>query len=61
MMYGFSVLHCLPVGMTDKPSVETGTVLRRATFRRYAEAAGFSRVDELPVEHETFRFYRLTG
>jgi len=61
MMYGFSVLHCLPVGMVDKPSVETGTVMRRATFHRYAEAAGFSRVDELPVEHDTFRFYRLTG
>ena len=38
MMYGFSVLHCLPVGMVDKPSVETGTVMRRPTFRRYAEA-----------------------
>ena len=61
LMYGFSVLHCLPVGMVDKPSVETGTVMRRATFRRYAEQAGFSRVDELPVEHATFRFYRLTG
>ncbi|MGH2615757.1 MAG: class I SAM-dependent methyltransferase [Thermomicrobiales bacterium] len=61
MMYGFSVLHCLPVGMVDKPSVETGTVMRRPTFRRYAEEAGFSKIDELPVEHETFRFYRLTG
>jgi 2-polyprenyl-3-methyl-5-hydroxy-6-metoxy-1,4-benzoquinol methylase len=61
MMYGFSVLHCLPVGMVDKPSVETGTVMRRATFRRYAEQAGFTHVDELPVEHDTFRFYRLRG
>ena len=61
MMYGFSVLHCLPVGMVDKPSVETGTVMRRATFRRYAEQAGFRQIDELPVEHDTFRFYRLTG
>ena len=61
MMYGFSVLHCLPVGMVDRPSVETGTVMRRPTFRRYAEQAGFSQIDELPVEHDTFRFYRLTG
>ena len=61
MMYGFSVLHCLPVGMVDKPSVETGTVMRRPTFRRYAEQAGFSQIAELPVEHDTFRFYRLTG
>ena len=58
-MYGFSVLHCLPVGMVDKPSAETGTVMRRATFRRYAAEAGFPRVDELPVEHPLFRFYRL--
>ncbi len=61
MMYGFSVLHCLPVGMADTPSAETGAVMRRATFRRYAEAAGYSGVDELPVQHDTFRFYRLTG
>jgi hypothetical protein len=47
--------------MVDTPSVETGTVMRRPTFRRYAEQAGFSHVAELPVEHDTFRFYCLTG
>ncbi len=61
MMYGFSVLHCLPVGMAAAPSAATGAVMRRPTFRRYAEAAGCHRIDELPVEHETFRFYRLRG
>lgn len=61
VMYGFSVLHCLPVGMVEQPSAETGTVMRRATFRRYAEEAGFSRVDELPIENDFFRFYRLTA
>jgi len=61
MMYGFSVLHCLPVGMVEQPSAETGTVMRRATFRRYAEEAGFSRVDELPIANDFFRFYRLTA
>jgi 2-polyprenyl-3-methyl-5-hydroxy-6-metoxy-1,4-benzoquinol methylase len=61
LMYGFSVLHCLPVSMVDQPSAATGTVMRRPIFRRYAEAAGFSRIDELPIEHDTFRFYRLTG
>jgi 2-polyprenyl-3-methyl-5-hydroxy-6-metoxy-1,4-benzoquinol methylase len=59
MMYGFSVLHCLPVGMVEKPSAETGTVMRRATFRRYAEEAGFRRGDELPIENDFYRFYRL--
>jgi 2-polyprenyl-3-methyl-5-hydroxy-6-metoxy-1,4-benzoquinol methylase len=61
MMYGFSVLHCLPVGMVEQPSAETGTVMRRPTFRRYAEEAGFSRVDELPIENDFYRYYRLTA
>jgi SAM-dependent methyltransferase len=61
MNYGYSVLHCLPVGMADHPSAETGAVMRRATFQRYAVEAGFSRVDELPIDHETFRFYCLTA
>lgn len=60
MMYGFSVLHCLPVGMVETPSAETGTVMRRPTFHRYAEEAGFTNVDELPIENDFFRFYRLT-
>lgn len=61
MIYGFSVLHCLPVGMVDQPSAETGAVMRRPTFRRYAEEAGFSRVDELPIENDFYRFYKLTA
>jgi SAM-dependent methyltransferase len=61
LTYGFSVLHCLPVGMVDTPSAETGAVMRRPIFRRYAEAAGYRQVDELPIAHDTFRFYRLTG
>jgi 2-polyprenyl-3-methyl-5-hydroxy-6-metoxy-1,4-benzoquinol methylase len=59
MMYGWSVLHCLLVGMTDKPSAETGTVMRPDTFRRYAAEAGFSDVEILPIDHFFFRFYRL--
>jgi 2-polyprenyl-3-methyl-5-hydroxy-6-metoxy-1,4-benzoquinol methylase len=59
MMYGWSVLHCLLVGMADKPSAETGTVMRSETFRRYATEAGFSSVEILPIDHFFFRFYRL--
>ncbi len=59
--YAFSVLHCLPVGMVEQPSAETGAVMRRATFRRYAQDAGFPHITELPIPHDTFRFYRLTG
>lgn len=59
LMYGFSVLCCLPVGLADRPSAATGTVMRPATLRRYAEEAGLARVEILPIEHEMFRFYRL--
>ncbi len=58
--YGLSVLHCLAVGRVEQPSAETGTVMRQDTFRRYAEKAGFSQVDILPIEHEMWRFYQLT-
>jgi len=60
-MYGFSILHCLPVAMTEQPSAATGTVIREATMRRYAEEAGFQAVEVLPIEHDFFRFYHLTG
>ena len=59
LMYGFSILHCLPVGMADQPSVGTGTVIRESTMRRYAEEAGFRETEVLPIEHDFFRFYRL--
>lgn len=60
-LYGFSMLHCLPVGMVDTPSAETGTVMRPDTFRDYARAAGFQQVEILPVENDLFYFYRLTA
>jgi 2-polyprenyl-3-methyl-5-hydroxy-6-metoxy-1,4-benzoquinol methylase len=59
LMYGFSVLHCLPVGMAEQPSAGTGTVMRPATLRRYAAEAGFSEIKILPIENDVWRFYRL--
>jgi 2-polyprenyl-3-methyl-5-hydroxy-6-metoxy-1,4-benzoquinol methylase len=59
IMYGWSMLHCLPVGMADSPTVGTGTVMRAATLERYAAEAGFQRVEVLPIENFFFRFYRL--
>ena len=59
MMYGFSVLCCLPCGLADQPSAETGTVMRPDTLRRYALDAGFRDVEILPISHDIFRFYRL--
>ena len=59
MMYGWSILYCLPVGMVDQPSAGTGTVMRTDTLRGYAAEAGFSDIEILPIENFFFRFYRL--
>jgi hypothetical protein len=59
LMYGYSIMHCLPVGMAEQPSAGTGTVMRPATLRRYATEAGFSGVEILPIENDLWRFYRL--
>jgi 2-polyprenyl-3-methyl-5-hydroxy-6-metoxy-1,4-benzoquinol methylase len=59
MMYGWSILHCLPVGMADTPSAQTGTVMRPGTLRHYAEEAGFRRMEILAIDNLFFRFYRL--
>jgi 2-polyprenyl-3-methyl-5-hydroxy-6-metoxy-1,4-benzoquinol methylase len=59
MMYGWSVLHCLPVGKAGSPSAETGTVMRPDTLRRYAAEAGFCDLEILPIDNYFFRFYRL--
>jgi 2-polyprenyl-3-methyl-5-hydroxy-6-metoxy-1,4-benzoquinol methylase len=58
-MYGWSILHCLPVGMAEQPSAGTGTVMRPATLEAYARDAGFGGFDVLPIEHDTFRLYLL--
>jgi len=33
--------------------------MRRPIFEAYAEKAGFSSVEVLPIENDFFRFYRL--
>jgi SAM-dependent methyltransferase len=57
--YGWSVVSCLPDAMGDPETAATGAVMRPATLRSYAEAAGFARVDVLPIETPYWRFYRL--
>ena len=59
MMYGFSLICCLPDGRNAAESVATGTVMRPATLERYAVAAGFEGIEILPLENDFFRFYRL--
>ena len=58
--YGWSVVSCLPAAMGDPRTAATGAVMRPATLRRYAVAAGFRGVDVLPLESEIWRFYLLT-
>ena len=59
LYYGFSVFHCLPVGMVGEGAAGTGTVIRADTVRRYAEEAGFSSFSVLPIENDFWRFYLL--
>jgi SAM-dependent methyltransferase len=59
LYYGFSLTHCLPVGMTDPPAAGTGAVMRADTVRRYGAEAGFGAVETLPIENEFWRFYRM--
>ena len=59
LMYGFSLFVCLPDGLSHEESVGTGTVMRPSTLAIYAELAGFSAVDQLPIENDLWRFYEL--
>jgi 2-polyprenyl-3-methyl-5-hydroxy-6-metoxy-1,4-benzoquinol methylase len=59
LFYGFSVFHCLPVGMIGEGAAGTGTVIRPGTVRRYAEEAGFSSCEGLPIKSDIWRFYLL--
>ena len=59
MMYGWSIVHCLPVSMAEQPSEAIGTAIRPATVRRCASEAGLTRCEMLDIENQLFRFYRL--
>jgi SAM-dependent methyltransferase len=60
LMYGWSVMCCLPTGMADQPSSATGTVMRPDILRRYAREAGFKgEMETYELGHPFFRLYRL--
>ena len=61
MMYGWSIVHCLPAAMAEQPSAAIGTVIREDTVRALAAEAGFDSVEVLPVDGGFFRIYQLTG
>ena len=59
LYYGFSVTHCLPVGMVGADPAGTGTVMRSDTVARYARDAGFDTCEVLAIENDFWRFYLL--
>jgi SAM-dependent methyltransferase len=59
LLYGFSLLICLPDSMSTPRSAGTGTVLRPGILRDYAAQAGYTRIDTLPIDHDLWRFYHL--
>ena len=59
LFYASSVLHCLPVGLSEDGSAATGAVMRPATLRAYAAEAGFSQVEVVDIGHELLRCYVL--
>jgi 2-polyprenyl-3-methyl-5-hydroxy-6-metoxy-1,4-benzoquinol methylase len=58
-LYAISLLHCLPVGMTEQPSAATGTLMRPATLRSHAAEAGFTTVNVITIEPRFYRLYQL--
>jgi 2-polyprenyl-3-methyl-5-hydroxy-6-metoxy-1,4-benzoquinol methylase len=59
MMYGWSIVHCLPTQMAEQPSAAIGTVIRESTVHELAAKAGFARSRALPVDGGFFRLYAL--
>jgi hypothetical protein len=60
LYYNFSVLLCLPQSMAYTNSEATGAAMTPSTFKKYANEAGFSKIDILPIEHLIWKFYRLS-
>ncbi|MET0524783.1 MAG: methyltransferase domain-containing protein [Nocardioides sp.] len=59
MLFASSVLHCLPVGLSEPNSSGTGAMMRPDVLERYAAAAGFVSVDEVQAAPDAFRCWVL--
>lgn len=58
-LYGFSVLHCLPVSMSEAPAAGAGTAVRPDAIRAYARDAGFTGVEIVRVDDPQTTLYRM--
>jgi SAM-dependent methyltransferase len=59
LLYGYSIVCCLPDCMSHEGNAATGTVMRPSTLDGYARSAGFDGATPLDVDHDFFRFYWL--
>lgn len=61
MMYGWSVVHCLPAALAEEPSAAIGTVIRPDLVDSLAREAGFSSVQVSDIDAGFFNLYVLRG
>ncbi len=59
LLYAWSVLSCLPYGMSGVEPTGTGAVMRPSTVRSYAQEAGLGGLEILPAENQDWRLYLL--
>lgn len=60
LLYGFSLLICLPDSLSHTPSAAVGAVIRPDTLAGFATAAGFAGAEQLDVTGTGFwNVYRL--
>lgn len=60
MMYGLSVLGCLPSALSEPDGAGLGTLgLHEGRARELATAAGFTRFRRLSVDHSYLAFYEI--
>ncbi len=59
MFYGWSVAHCLPAAMAEKPSAAIGTVIRPDYVKALSEQAGFASFHQTDIDGGFFHIYVL--
>ncbi len=60
MMYGWSVVHCLPASLAEEGSAAIGTVIRPGLIETMAYDAGFDRFEISDIDAGFFNLYTLS-